>query len=225
MRSLADFVNGIQPQELINKLQDALAEEFNQWYMYTIVRPFLVGLERTNVVELYDTQAKDELEDHAYWLMERISQLGGTPDLVLSPDMWNHVATHKYIIPEVIHQNPDMNNITSGVDVVSSLYQNIAAEEGAIETYSNLELFTRDRDVVTNTKIKEILADEQEHLQALKDLVADIEATIHKCTPPPPCQTCAVEEPCGDPCACAGCGEPLPTPVINPNIDAVGAIA
>ena len=218
MRSLADFVNGIQPQELINKLQDALAEEFNQWYMYTIVRPFLVGLERANVVELYDTQAKDELEDHAYWLMERISQLGGTPDLVLSPDMWNHVATHKYIIPEVIHQNPDMNNITPGVDVVSSLYQNIAAEEGAIETYSNLELFTRDRDVVTNTKIKEILADEQEHLQALKDLVADIEATIHKCTPPP-CQTCAVEEPC------TGCGDPLPTPVINPNIDAVGAVA
>ena len=30
MRSLSDFVNGIQPKELIDKLQIALAEEFNQ---------------------------------------------------------------------------------------------------------------------------------------------------------------------------------------------------
>ena len=75
MRSLSDFVNGIQPKELIDKLQIALAEEFNQWYMYTIVRPYLVGLERNEIVELYEEQAKDELEDHAYWLMERISQV------------------------------------------------------------------------------------------------------------------------------------------------------
>ena len=214
MRSLSDFVNGVQPKELIDKLQIALAEEFNQWYMYTIVRPYLVGLERNEIVELYEEQAKDELEDHAYWLMERISQLGGIPEMVLSPDMWNHIATHKYIVPEVSHQNAD--NIHTGIDVVTNLYQNITAEEGAIETYSDIELFTRDRDVVTNKRIKEILADEQEHLQALKDLVADVESTINKCTPPAPCdQTCGctVEAPCGD---------PLPTPTINPNIDAVG---
>ena len=216
MRSLTDFVNGIQPQELINKLQDALAEEFNQWYMYTIVRPYLVGPERTATVDLYDEQAKDELEDHAYWLMERISQLGGTPDLVLSPDMWNHIASHKYIMPEVIHRNPDTNNINNGIDILTNLYQNITAEEVAIETYSDIELFTRDRDIVTNKRIKEILADEQEHLQALKDLVSDIEATIYKCTPPEPCPQVNCEEPC------TGCGDPLPTPVINPNIDAVG---
>lgn len=214
MRSLSDFVNGIQPKELIDKLQIALAEEFNQWYMYTIVRPYLVGLERDEIVELYEEQAKDELEDHAYWLMERISQLGGIPEMILSPDMWNHIATHKYIVPEVSHQNADMNNTHTGIDVVTNLYQNITAEEDAIETYSDIELFTRDRDVVTNKRIKEILADEQEHLQALKDLVADIESTIDKCKPITSCPQVNCEEPC------SGCGDPS-VPVINPNIDAV----
>ena len=214
MRSLSDFVNGIQPKELIDKLQIALAEEFNQWYMYTIVRPYLVGLERDEIVELYEEQAKDELEDHAYWLMERISQLGGIPEMVLSPDMWNHIATHKYIVPEVSHQNADMNNTHTGIDVVTNLYQNITAEEGAIETYSDIELFTRDRDVVTNKRIKEILADEQEHLQALKDLVADIESTINKCKPITACPQVNCEEPC------SGCDDPS-APVINPNIDAI----
>lgn len=212
MRSLSDFVNGVQPKELIDKLQIALAEEFNQWYMYTIVRPYLVGLERNEIVELYEEQAKDELEDHAYWLMERISQLGGIPEMVLSPDMWNHIATHKYIVPEVSHQNAD--NIHTGIDVVTNLYQNITAEEGAIETYSDIELFTRDRDVVTNKRIKEILADEQEHLQALKDLVADVESTINKCNPIPSCPQVNCEEPC------SGCDDPS-APVINPNIDAI----
>lgn len=221
MRSLSDFVNGIQPKELIDKLQIALAEEFNQWYMYTIVRPYLVGLERDEIVELYEEQAKDELEDHAYWLMERISQLGGIPEMVLSPDMWNHIATHKYIVPEVSHQNADMNNTHTGIDVVTNLYQNITAEEDAIETYSDIELFTRDRDVVTNKRIKEILADEQEHLQALKDLVADIESTINKCKPITACPQVNCEEPC------SGCDDPSApvinpnAPVINPNIDAI----
>lgn len=215
MRSLSDFVNGIQPQELIDKLQIALAEEFNQWYMYTIVRPYLVGLERNEIVELYEEQAKDELEDHAYWLMERISQLGGIPEMVLSPDMWNHVATHKYIVPVVSHQSADMNNLHTGIDIVTNLYQNITAEEDAIETYSDIELFTRDRDVVTNKRIKEILADEQEHLQALKDLVADVESTINKCTKQTQCPQIGCEEPC------SGCCDPLPTPTINPNIDTI----
>ena len=54
------------------------------------------------------------------------------------------------------------------------LEQNIQSEKGAIETYTALEVVTRDNDVVTNRKVKEILADEQEHLQNLIDLHKDI---------------------------------------------------
>ena len=107
-----------------------------------------------------------------------------------------------------------MNDLHTGIDIITNLYQNITAEEGAIETYSDIELFTRDRDVVTNKRIKEILADEQEHLQALKDLVADIESTIDKCKPITSCPQVNCEEPW------SGCSDPS-VPVINPNIDAV----
>lgn len=173
MKSINDIVNeatkdelkitGLDINELIDKLQDALAEEYNAWYAYKVVCPFLSGPERVNTVDLYEEQAKDELEDHAEWLIERINQLGGKPDKVISPDMWNKTATHKYIVPE------------STFDVIKSIKQNIDAELGAIETYTELEKFTRGKDVATHRKIKSILADEQEHLSNLQDLLADME--------------------------------------------------
>lgn len=155
-------INGIDKKTLVDLLQDALAEEFNQWYMYTIVAPYLVGPKRINTVKIYEEQAEDELKDHAYWLMERINQLGATPNKIWSPDDWDKVATHKYIVPN------------DSCDVVENIKQNIESEKGAIETYAKLEKLTRDKDVVTNNKMKEILADEQEHLQNLEDILADI---------------------------------------------------
>ena len=50
-------------------------------------------------------------------------------------------------------------------------------ESEAIETYTAFELYTRDKDVVTNEKIKEILADEQEHLTELKNFFQDLESS------------------------------------------------
>lgn len=170
MKNLSEYVNEASKTELnlnidvnvlLEKLQVALAEEFNAWYQYFIVCPYAFGNERSEIVETFKEQAKDELEDHACWLMERINQLGAEPINVISPDMWNKTAEHKYLAP-------------TNFDIITLLEQNIEAEIGAIETYTELEKFTRDKDVVTNTKIKEILADEQEHLQNLQDLLKDI---------------------------------------------------
>ena len=158
-------IKGIDAKKLIGLLQDALAEEYNAWYAYIVVCPFLVGNERTETIELYKKNAEDELNDHAAWLIERISQLNGKPTEVLSPDMWNKTATHKYIMPN------------TKFDVMASLQENIKAEQGAIETYTKLEQLTRDKDIVTNNKAKAILADEQEHLQELQDLLADLKAS------------------------------------------------
>ena len=148
-------ITGIDNKALIAALQDALAEEINAWYAYEIVAPFLTGNNHLEIEELFREHAKDELEDHAYWLMDRINKLGGAPMGILSLSNINRVATHKYITP------------TAPFNVITIIDQNIKAEEGAIETYIKLEKLTRDKDVVTNQKMKEILADEQEHLQAL----------------------------------------------------------
>ena len=63
---------------IIEKLKNALKEELNAWYGYIIVKDFIVGSQRPDVAKLYEETAKDELEDHAYWLMKRINELDGT---------------------------------------------------------------------------------------------------------------------------------------------------
>ena len=152
-------MNDSEFEELKHKLVDALAEEFNAWYQYVIIRSFLSGPLRPDVVKFFDETAKDELEDHAYWLMDRLNQLGCDSARLTDPAFWNTTATHKYIYPST--------------DVISAINNNIKAEQGAIETYTALEEFTRDKDIVTNCKIKEILKDEQEHLAELYDLRKD----------------------------------------------------
>ena len=150
-------------KELVHKLQVAFAEEINAWYQYFVVIPFLHGKERKNIEDFYKTAAEDEYEDHAMWLLNRINELGHTPDEVLDMYNLNKLATHKFIKPN------------KEFDVKESLQQNIEAEKGAIETYIDLVNFTKGIDPVTHRKMKQILADEQEHLTELNDFFADIQ--------------------------------------------------
>lgn len=161
------YINEASEKTIIDLMLNALKEEFNAWYGYLIVKEWITGPERTNVVKFFEETAKDELEDHAYWLMKRINQLGGdTSEISASPGSWS-TAKHKYITP------PWKEN--GIVDVKTIIQINIANEEGAIETYEELIKVTEDVDPASNAKLKEILTDEQEHLQELKDFLADIE--------------------------------------------------
>ena len=167
MRSIKDIINQtsadyIQDKDvIIEMLKDAFCEEMLAWYQYIVITPFLVGKERVAIQNDYLENAKDELEDHGYWLLERINQLGGTFAGIESPEDWNRVATHKYIMP----------NLT---DTKTSVLQMIEAEKGAIETYERIIEFVKDKDHVTYKKLIDILADEQEHLQEMQDFYADI---------------------------------------------------
>lgn len=151
-----EFVN-----ELTKKLENALAEEFIAHYQYTIVWPFINGNESTELVEILKDNAKDELEDHAYWLMDRLNQLNKTPENIFDINNLDNFAVHKYIKPVVL-------------DCKSIIMDNIKAEKGAIETYLDLEEFTKDKDIVTHSKVEEILADEREHLHLLEELLKDL---------------------------------------------------
>lgn len=152
---------------LLSMLKNALAEELLAWYHYTITAPFLHGKRRPELQKFFIETAKDEFEDHACWLMERIQQLGSDVNDILHPSSLDIIAQHKYIIPSY--------------DTCQAIINNINAEKGAIETYTNLEAFTKDRDIVTHSKIEEILKDEQEHLQELEKMYRDMADIVDVC--------------------------------------------
>jgi len=165
MKQLLTYINEAEGSKIIDAMKNALKEELNAWYGYVIVKEWLTGTDRKDIEKFYEDTAKDELEDHGYWLMKRINQLGGTiEDISMSPNSWE-TANHKYIAPTWSKDN---------IDIKKSLEDNITNEEGAIETYEELVKMTEEVDPTSNSKLKEILADEQEHLQELKDFLQDI---------------------------------------------------
>lgn len=182
---------------IIDLLKNALREELNAWYGYTIVREHLAGSFRPDVVKLYDELAEDELKDHGYWLMKRINELGGTiEDITISPNSWGE-AIHKFRSP--LWSNTGENMLI--ISVKESLKTNIENEKDAISTYNELINITQGIDWTTNSKCKSILADEEEHLQMLQDFIDDINSDNHcSCNDPcctPPCcntdDTCPIE--------------------------------
>lgn len=152
----------IDVNAVLSLLYRALSEECQAWYQYWIVAPFLVGEERANIEETYEEFQKDELYDHAVKVRSRINELGGNPGPVASPEQWSFNAVAKYQVP------------LSPYGVYVSLLQNIKAEKEAIETYTKICDFTQGKDYITYTMAKEILADEQDHLQTLEDYQADL---------------------------------------------------
>ena len=165
MKQLLTYINEAEGSKIIDAMKNALKEELNAWYGYIIVKEWLTGTVHKDIEKFYEDTAKDELKDHAYWLMKRINQLGGTiEDISMSPNSWE-TANHKYIAPTWSKDN---------IDIKKSLEDNITNEEGAIETYEELVKMTEGIDPTSNTKLKEILADEQEHLKELKDFLQDL---------------------------------------------------
>ena len=153
---------------IVKAMKNALKEELCAWYGYIMIKEWLTGQDRVCISEFYEETAKDELEDHAYWLMKRLNQLGADIKDITDTPASMLTATHPYLVPIWNGQN---------IDIKGSLEMNIQNELGAIETYKALVAMTDDVDPTSNSKLKEILADEEEHLQELKDFLADIETT------------------------------------------------
>ena len=144
----------------------ALAEEYLAWYFYTTIGNFLYGHERPSIEKFFAETAEDELNDHGKWLIKRMEELDFSPLELFEPDNWNTYAFHKY--------EPPIISSDGNINTKDALLKAINMESEAIETYTIFEEQTRDIDQVTNEKIKEILADEQEHLTELKNFRQDL---------------------------------------------------
>jgi len=150
--------SGINLDELITLLKKAYADEWLAYYQYWLGAKVAKGVPKDAVVAELIEHANEEL-DHADKLADRIIQLGGTP--ILEPSQWYDMANCKYARPD----NPDIRVL---------LDQNIRGEQCAIEVYTKLIEFTKDRDQTTYHIVLKILQDEIEHEEDLETLKEDI---------------------------------------------------
>jgi bacterioferritin len=153
---------GLDVENLVQLLNEALAEEWLAYYQYWVGAKVIEGPMRSEVEPELIIHAQEELA-HAELVSNRIVQLGGTP--VLSPMDWQKLAKCKYDAPE----DPYIKNI---------LMQNIDAEGCAIQRYSDLANLTYGKDHATYQMVVSILNDELEHEHDLTDWLNDFNLMI-----------------------------------------------
>ena len=150
---------GVNKDELIQMLNEALSEEWLAYYQYWIGARVMEGPMRTEVEQELLVHADQEL-NHAVMVADRIDQLGGTP--VLSPADWMKLAKCDYEVPS----DPYIEKI---------LEQNLNGERCAINRYKNLADYTSGKDHATYQMAVTILNEELEHEQEIEDWIGDID--------------------------------------------------
>jgi bacterioferritin len=138
-------------EDIIRLLNDSLATELVCVLRYKRHHFTAVGLASPKIADEFLVHANEEA-GHADRLAQRIVQLGGAP--VFSPDSLTGRSHAAY---------------NDASDLKSMIRANLIAERVAIETYSQIIGLIGDKDSTTRRLLEDILADEQEHADELKD--------------------------------------------------------
>lgn len=153
--------NRIDVPYLISLLETLFAEEILAWYQYWIAIDFMNGQERNSIENEFEKHAQEELYDHAKKIKNRIAELGGDAEKLMAFDL-KSIANCQYIPP----QKP--------YSTLQLICDNIESEKCAIEHYTNLCDYVKDKDHTTYLMALDILKDEEEHLHDLEDFYKDI---------------------------------------------------
>ena len=138
-------------EDVIKLLNDSLATELVCVLRYKRHHFTAAGLASPKIAEEFLVHANEE-SGHADRLAQRIVQLGGEPDF--SPDTLTARSHAAY---------------DESADLKTMIKANLIAERVAIETYSQIIALIGDKDSTTRRLLEDILADEQEHADELKD--------------------------------------------------------
>jgi bacterioferritin len=141
-------------EDVVRLLNGALATELVCVLRYRRHHYTADGLASPKIAEEFLVHANAELA-HADRIAERIVQLGGEPD-------FNPVG-----LLERSHAGYD-----EAGDLMSMIKSNLTAERVAVESYRQLIELVRDKDSTTRRMLEDILADEEEHADELKDWMA-----------------------------------------------------
>lgn len=159
MGKRAISIANLDVEQLIQVLNEALAEEWLAYYQYWIGARMMEGPMRSEIEPELLVHATQEL-GHAELVVDRIIQLGGIP--LLNPKQWTDYAGCDYEEPSDPY-----------VEVI--LEQNLNGERCAIERYQGILEMVDGKDHATYQMALGILNDELEHEHDIEDWIRDIE--------------------------------------------------
>jgi len=152
-------IDPVPADPIVIKLQKALCDELLASYQYWTCYQSSRGRGKSDCDPEFKAHAEEERE-HAEKLMLRINELHGRP--IPHPANWAENAPFGYTPIE-------------NTNVREMLTITIQAEENAIAYYKEiLKDATAEADPTTHRLIKQILADEEEHLYDLQQLLGDV---------------------------------------------------
>ncbi len=137
--------------EVIKLLNGALATELTCVLRYRRHHFTAHGVSSAKIAEEFLAHANAEL-GHADRIAERIVQLGGSPEF--SPQGMLERGHADYDEPK---------------DLTAMIRSNLVAERVAVEAYRQMIALIGDKDSTTRRMLEDILADEEEHADELKD--------------------------------------------------------
>ncbi len=140
--------------DIVNLLNGALATELVCVMRYRRHHFMADGLESPAIAAEFLVHANAEL-GHADRLAQRIVQLGGEPD-------FNPLG-----LLDRSHADYDAVN-----ELKAMIRSNLIAERVAVESYRQMIALIGDKDSTTRRLLEDILADEEEHADELKDWMA-----------------------------------------------------
>ncbi|WP_411877343.1 bacterioferritin [Polaromonas sp. YR568] len=154
-KSLADGAitpaYGPHRDAIVKLLNDALATELVCVLRYKRHYFTASGLSSPAIADEFLVHANEE-SGHADRIARRIVQLGGEPDF--SPDT----------LLQRSHADYD-----ESTDLKTMVRVNLVAERIAVETYRQMIALIGDKDPTTRRLLEDVLADEEEHADELKD--------------------------------------------------------
>jgi len=140
-------------KQAVDVLNQALATEIVCVLRYKRHYYMSRGIYKDAVADEFLEHANQE-QEHADMIAERITQLGGEPDL--SPDGLSSRSHSEY---------------REGTNMIDMIKENLVAERVAIESYREMIRFFGENDPTTRRMLEQILAVEEEHANDMVDLL------------------------------------------------------
>jgi len=144
-------------EQVVKILNDALATEIVCVLRYKRHHYMAVGIHAEAVAAEFLEHASEE-QRHADQIAERITQLGGAPDL--NPA---HLLTRSH------------SEYVEGGSLVDMIKEDLVAERIAIDSYGEIVRYLGENDPTSRRMMEEILAKEEEHADDLAKLLATLD--------------------------------------------------